>query len=98
MMRTGEGCGNAGTVERVEKQKQLSHSFPRPLEISQTARDFHISTPRLRDGGIKLIIKTGKKMRIGPRISARSPRRMMLDESVTMQLDRPRPKFQTEQL
>jgi len=43
-----EGCGNAGPVERVEKQKQLSHSFHRPLEISQTARDFHIPTARLR--------------------------------------------------
>lgn len=33
-------------MERVEKQKQLSHSFHRPLGISQTARDPHISTAR----------------------------------------------------
>jgi hypothetical protein len=39
-------------VERVEKQKQLSHSFHRPLEISQKARDFHISTAS--GGGQKL--------------------------------------------
>ncbi len=38
-------------MERVEKQKQLSHSFHRPLEISQTARDFHIPTARLRVHG-----------------------------------------------
>jgi len=38
-------------VESVEKQKQLSHSFHRPLEISQKARDFHISTARLRSHG-----------------------------------------------
>jgi hypothetical protein len=50
-MRTGEGCGNAGPVESVEKQKRLSHSFHHPLEISQTTRDFHIPTARLRDGG-----------------------------------------------
>jgi hypothetical protein len=34
-------------VESVEKQKRLSPSFHRPLEISQTARDFHIPTTRL---------------------------------------------------
>jgi hypothetical protein len=38
-------------VESVEKQKQLSHSFHRPLEISQTTRDFHIPTARLRGPG-----------------------------------------------
>ena len=46
----GTGCGNGGPVERVEKQKQLYHSFHRPLEISQKARDFHIPTARLRPG------------------------------------------------
>jgi hypothetical protein len=39
-----EGCGNGGVVESVEKQKQLSHSFHHPLEISQRRRDFHIPT------------------------------------------------------
>src|SRR5579872_4829605 len=46
-----KGRGNAGPVERVEKQKQLSHSFHRPLEISQKARDFHIPTAQLRGPG-----------------------------------------------
>src|SRR6185503_5012522 len=41
-----KGCGNAGSVESVEKQKQLSHAFHRPLEISPTTRDFHIPTAR----------------------------------------------------
>ena len=31
-------------MESVEKQKQLSHSFHRPLEISQKTRDSHIPT------------------------------------------------------
>src|SRR5579863_6526777 len=39
-----EGYGNGGAVESVEKQKQLSHSFHRPLEISQRRRDSHIPT------------------------------------------------------
>jgi hypothetical protein len=38
------GRGNAGPVERVENQTQVSHSSHRPLEISQTPRDFHIPT------------------------------------------------------
>jgi len=38
-------------VESVEKQKRLSQAFHRPLEISQTARDFHIPTTRLRGHG-----------------------------------------------
>jgi hypothetical protein len=38
-------------VEGVEKQKQLSHSSHRPLEISQKARDSHIPTARLRGPG-----------------------------------------------
>src|SRR5919198_394307 len=45
------GCGNAGPVESVEKQKQLFHSFHRPLEISPKARDSHIPTARLRGDG-----------------------------------------------
>jgi hypothetical protein len=45
------GRGNGGPVERVEKQNQLSHSFHRPLEISQKARDSHIPTARLRGHG-----------------------------------------------
>jgi transposase InsO family protein len=47
----GEGCGNDGPVEGMEKQKQLSHAYHRPLEISQEARDFHIPTARLRGHG-----------------------------------------------
>lgn len=46
-----KGGGNAGPVEEVEKQEQLSHSFHRPLEISQKARDSHIPTARLRGHG-----------------------------------------------
>jgi hypothetical protein len=38
-------------MESVEKQKQLSHSFHRPLEISQTARDSHIPPARLHGHG-----------------------------------------------
>jgi hypothetical protein len=38
-------------VESAEKQKQLSRPFHRPLEISQTARDSHIPTARLRGHG-----------------------------------------------
>jgi hypothetical protein len=45
-----EGCGNAGAVESVENQKQVSHPSHRPLEISPTARDSHIPTARLRPG------------------------------------------------
>ena len=39
-----EGGGNDGTVENMENQNQVSHLFHRPLEISQTPRDFHIPT------------------------------------------------------
>jgi hypothetical protein len=39
-----KSCGNAGSVERVENQTQVSHSSHRPLEISPTPRDFHIPT------------------------------------------------------
>jgi hypothetical protein len=39
-----KSCGNAGAVERVENQKQVSHSSHSPLEISPTPRDFHIPT------------------------------------------------------
>src|SRR6202035_5758322 len=38
------GRGNAGPVGRVENQTQVFHSSHRPLEISQTPRDFHIPT------------------------------------------------------
>jgi hypothetical protein len=46
-----KGCGNAGPVEGMEKQKQLSHASHRPLEISQKARDSHIPTAWLRGHG-----------------------------------------------
>src|SRR5207249_7852902 len=39
-----KSCGNAGSVERVENQRQLFHSSHRPLEISPTPRDSHIPT------------------------------------------------------
>ena len=42
-----EGRGNAGAVESVENQRQVSHAFHRPLEISQKARDSHIPTAGL---------------------------------------------------
>src|ERR1035437_9257455 len=40
----GEDYGNAGSMESVEKQKQLFPSFHGPLEISPKARDSHIPT------------------------------------------------------
>jgi hypothetical protein len=49
--RSGGVGGNGGTLERAEKQKQLSRPFHNPLEISQKARDFHIPTARLRGHG-----------------------------------------------
>src|SRR5713101_618175 len=49
-MSPERGRGNDGPVERGEKQEQLFPSFPRPLGISQTARDSHIPTARLRPG------------------------------------------------
>ena len=39
-----KSCGNAGAVESVENQTQVSHPSHRPLEISPTPRDFHIPT------------------------------------------------------
>jgi DNA replication protein DnaC len=41
-----KGYGNAGSMESVEKQKQLFPSFHAPLEISPKARDSHIPTAR----------------------------------------------------
>jgi hypothetical protein len=46
----GEGYGNAGSMESVEKQKQLFPSFHSPLGISQKARDSHIPTAWHRPG------------------------------------------------
>ena len=46
-----EGRGNAGPVERVENQRRVSHSFHRPLEISQKAQDSHIPTAWLHGNG-----------------------------------------------
>jgi hypothetical protein len=37
-----KGRGNAGSVESMENQTQVSHAFHRPLKIPR--RDFHIST------------------------------------------------------
>ena len=54
----GRAVEMAGPVESVEKQKRLSHPFHRPWEISQTARDFHIPTARLRDGDRFAKLKT----------------------------------------
>ena len=39
-----EGRGNAGAVESMENQKQVSRASRRPLEISRSPRDFLIST------------------------------------------------------
>jgi hypothetical protein len=36
----------AGPWKEWKTKKQVSHSSHRPLEISQTRRDFHISTAR----------------------------------------------------
>src|ERR1039458_4414070 len=43
-LRGGKGYGNAGSMESVEKQKQLFPSFHSPLGISPKARDSHIPT------------------------------------------------------
>src|SRR5450756_621806 len=43
-VRGGKGYGNAGSMESVEKQKQLFPSFHSPLGISPKARDSHIPT------------------------------------------------------
>jgi hypothetical protein len=50
-IRLTEGRGNAGPVEIVENQRQVSHAFHRPLGISQKARYSHIPTARLRGHG-----------------------------------------------
>src|SRR5271167_521202 len=42
-----KSCGNGGSVERVESQKQASHSFHEPLEISPTAGEIP-TFPQLR--------------------------------------------------
>jgi len=40
-----ERCGNAGTVESVESQRQASHSFHEPLgNLANSRRDSHIPT------------------------------------------------------
>jgi hypothetical protein len=48
-----ESRGNAGAVERVESQKQASHSFHEPLgNLAKTGRDSHIPTaPAARADG-----------------------------------------------
>src|SRR4029077_20445854 len=46
-------CGNGGTVESVEIQRQDFPSSHRSLEISQTTRDSHISTAPSEAGGWK---------------------------------------------
>jgi hypothetical protein len=50
-VRLTEGRGNAGPVESVENQRRVSHSFHRPLEISQKTRDSHIPTAWLHGHG-----------------------------------------------
>jgi hypothetical protein len=46
--------GNAGTVERVESQKQASHSFHEPLgNLAKTGRDFTHSHSSGGEGGWK---------------------------------------------
>src|SRR4030081_1628319 len=46
-------CGNGGTMESVEIQRQDFPSSHRSLEISQTTRDSHISTAPTEAGGWK---------------------------------------------
>jgi hypothetical protein len=46
----GKGYGNAGSMESVEKQKQLFPAFHSPLGISPKARDSHIPTAWHRPG------------------------------------------------
>jgi hypothetical protein len=55
----GKGYGNAGSMEREEKHKQLFLSFHSPLGISQKARDSHIPTARHRPGWKSGKPKTG---------------------------------------
>lgn len=42
--RKSKGCGKDGTMERVENQKQVSHSSHSPLEIPHNPRDSHFPT------------------------------------------------------
>jgi hypothetical protein len=50
--KIGEGCGNAGTVESVESQKQASHSFHELLgNLAKRRRDFHIPTAQAKRSG-----------------------------------------------
>jgi hypothetical protein len=54
-----EGDGNAGSVERVEKQKQLSHVFPQPLgNLANNARFPHFHRPATT---VYLQLKTGRE-------------------------------------
>jgi hypothetical protein len=46
-------CGNAGAVESVENQKQVSHSFHEPLgNLAKRRRDSHIPAARA-DGKVE---------------------------------------------
>ena len=58
MRADGKGYGNAGSMESVEKQKQLFPSFHSPLGISPKERDSHIPTAWHRPGW-----KSGKPKR-----------------------------------
>ena len=44
-IQSEESCGNAGAVESVENQKQVSHASHEPLgNLARGRRDSHIST------------------------------------------------------
>src|ERR1035438_97614 len=44
MSQSAESCGNDARMDRVENQRQVSHSPHSSLEISQRRRDSHIPT------------------------------------------------------
>lgn len=47
--RSRGSCGNAEAVERVESQRQASHSFHEPLgNLAKGGRDSHIPTARAK--------------------------------------------------
>src|SRR5207247_6182023 len=57
--RKKKSCGNAGSVERVENQRQVFHSSHRPLEISPSTR--HVPIPTTPDENVWTSRRTNKR-------------------------------------
>src|ERR1039457_4210971 len=62
-----ESCGNAGSVESVESQRQASHSFHEPLgNLANSGRDSHIPTaPATTQAAFALRSMAGASLPIG---------------------------------